>query len=62
MTLRPAPPPPAGHGSPEGRIVRGVLVAMLAVGIALAVWLLRQLILIACALVALMFGERNRGR
>ncbi len=59
MTLKPAPQPPAGHDSPEGRIFRGALVAMLAVGIALTVWLLRELILIliACALVALMFGE-----
>ena len=55
----PQPAPPGGHGSREGRVFRASLLAMLGVGIALTVWLLRELILIliACALVALMFGE-----
>lgn len=53
------PAPLVSAGNPEARVFRATLVAMLAIGIALTVWLLRELILIliACALVALMFGE-----
>jgi predicted PurR-regulated permease PerM len=63
MNEHPAPPnlpkPLTSGGSPEARVFRGALVAMLAIGLGLTVWLLRELILIliACALVALMFGE-----
>jgi len=62
--LRPEDAPPAVRplmdaGGTEARVFRSTLVAMLGIGLALVVWLLRELILIlvACALVALMFGE-----
>ncbi|MFN7175756.1 MAG: AI-2E family transporter [Thermaurantiacus sp.] len=55
----PLPKPLTSGGGTEARVFRGALVTMLAVGLGLTVWLLRELILIliACALVALMFGE-----